>query len=323
MPQPQPADIVFICGALRSGSTLLALMLDRNPALKNPGEFDFLFDPFGDPTSDQSGGMAKALAMDGTTHQRGFDVHRIYLAHGLPFDWALRPRERVLDYVERLREPGKVLTINLHRNFAVAAEFFPQARFVHLIRDPRDVAMSAMNMGWSGVPYFGTWPWTDAERSWDRLAASVVSDRTLELRYESLVSEPAHHMKDLCGFLGVDYTPAMLDLAGTTYENPSAAFTYQWKRKLSAREAAEIDARVRPLIGQRGYPPAGPAMPPPSGRRLLQLRWRNRVNLIKFSATRFGWGHALIAPLIHRLPGTAVNRWLWRRTNRLNTPHLR
>ncbi|KJV06249.1 sulfotransferase [Methylocucumis oryzae] len=37
-------QLIFICGALRSGSTMLRLMLDHHPNIVNPGEFDFLFD---------------------------------------------------------------------------------------------------------------------------------------------------------------------------------------------------------------------------------------------------------------------------------------
>ncbi|MDZ7627639.1 MAG: sulfotransferase [Parvularculaceae bacterium] len=38
-------DIVFICGALRSGTTLLRIMVNHHPQLSNPGEMDFLFEP--------------------------------------------------------------------------------------------------------------------------------------------------------------------------------------------------------------------------------------------------------------------------------------
>jgi len=317
------AGTVFVCGALRSGSTLLSLMLARNPALRSPGEFDFLFDPFGDPDGAPLGGLAKARTMPGDAHRMLFDMHRRYAMSGADFDWSLPTVERVFNYVEKLHRPGQALTINLHRNFAAAAEFFPEARFVHLLRDPRDVAISAMNMGWSGVPYFGTWAWTDAERSWDRLAAFAPRERTFELRYEAMVSEPARCMQALCAFIGVDYTPAMLDLSGTTYDNPSAAFACQWKRKISQREASEIEGRTQPLIEQRGYVLSVAAPRQPQGLRLLRLKWRNRVNLTKFSARRFGWGHTLIAPILHRLPGTAAHRWLTQRTNRLNTAHLR
>jgi len=37
-------NLIFICGALRSGSSLTHVILDHHPEIKNPGEFDFLFD---------------------------------------------------------------------------------------------------------------------------------------------------------------------------------------------------------------------------------------------------------------------------------------
>ena len=42
------SNVIFICGALRSGSSLTHLMLDSHAQLKNPGEFDFLFDKITD-----------------------------------------------------------------------------------------------------------------------------------------------------------------------------------------------------------------------------------------------------------------------------------
>ena len=48
---------------------------------------------------------------------------------------------------ERFSSGSRWLAINIHRNFATAREFFPRARFIHLVRDPRDCARSAIGMG--------------------------------------------------------------------------------------------------------------------------------------------------------------------------------
>ena len=50
---------------------------------------------------------------------------------------------------------------------------WPDARFIHLVRDPRDVARSVIPMGWAGNTWVGVERWMEAERLWDRVRSSL------------------------------------------------------------------------------------------------------------------------------------------------------
>src|SRR5687767_8625456 len=112
------------------------------------------------------------------------------------------------------------------------AAIWPDARFVVLVRDGRDVALSVM-----GVPFGPNNAWA-AARSWatairqGREAAKRYPGRVLELRYEDLVSDPATWLVTTCNFLGLDYKDDMLAIERTdrskVTEDQSAWFTNVW-----------------------------------------------------------------------------------------------
>jgi hypothetical protein len=112
------------------------------------------------------------------------------------------------------------------------AEIWPDARFVHLIRDGRDVALSVMN-----VPFGPNNAWA-AARSWAQAirlghnAAERYTDRVLELRYEDLVFEPEREVTRVCEFVGLTYSPDMLAIERTdrskVTEDQSDWFTSVW-----------------------------------------------------------------------------------------------
>ena len=72
-------------------------------------------------------------------------------------------RALVADLAER--SAGK-LSLNIHRNAHIMAAVFPDAKVIHLVRDPRDVARSSVGMGWTGNSYFGVDHWIGTERDY-------------------------------------------------------------------------------------------------------------------------------------------------------------
>ena len=302
-PAPASAQPVFVAAALRSGSTLMALMLDRNPAMLNPGEFDFLFDSLG-----VDGGLAEAERMSAQDHDQFLVNNRIYQSKGIRFQPGQPVAERIRRYVAELQRPDRVLTLNIHRNFRAALALFPQARFVHLVRDPRDCARSAIGMGWAGNVFFGTRPWLDAEQSWERVRPLLAPEQFIELHYETLVSEPAATLERLCCFLGVPYTADMLDLAGTSYSAPSAAFANQWRKNMPAAEVRWVERSVGALLAARGYPAAAQADTPIGRAELMRLKLHNRSRIVAFQVRRYGLGLWAAEQLTRKLGWQAAAR---------------
>jgi len=293
---PLASPVVFVAGSLRSGSTLMSLMLDRHPGIRDPGEFDFLFDGLG---IDAGVSGAQALGSHGLDKFLGDD--RIYLLHGRRMPPGDDVVQRLRAYVDGVAGSGRSgwLALNIHRNFLSAHELFPEARFLHLVRDPRDCAASSIGMGWAGNVFFGAQPWVDAEDSWDRLRPRLAPGQALELHFEDLVTRPQETLTQVCSFLGLAYDPRMIDLSGTTYEPPSAAFAGQWRRKLSAREIGLVEARVgtRQLVA-RGYEPLYPNAPAIGGLAKLRLKLQDAAYRHRHRITHYGswlWLQELLA----------------------------
>jgi hypothetical protein len=249
-PVPSAGSLVFIAGSLRSGSTLLRLMLDRHSRISNPkpGEFDFLFDAFG-----SDGGLAAAQALSSQQLDEFITRHMVDRWLDVPIPAHGSTPERLRGYVGSHADRAQCIALCVHRNFLSAHEVFPEARFIHLLRDPRDCAKSSIAVGFAGNVYHGLDPWMQAEQSWDRLRPRLRPEQFVELRYEELVAAPQAVLTRICEFLDVAYEPAMLDLSDTTYEAPSPRFANQWRRTLGKRDIRLVEARAGHLMESRGY----------------------------------------------------------------------
>ncbi len=266
--------LVFVAGPLRSGSTLMTLMLDRHSSIKNPGEFDFLFDAFG-----VDGGLAAAQAMTSEGLDDFYSDDRGYLSSPQRLGPAAPVPQRLHELVSRYAEGVPCLALSIHRNFVSAHEIFPQARFIHLLRDARDCAKSAVAAGFAGNVYHGLEPWMKSEESWDRLRPRLAPHQYIEVRYEELVAEPEKVLTRICEFLGLSFEPKMLDLSSTTYEPPSPRFANQWRRSMSSRDIGLVEARVGAMMAARDYELVG------SGTRRLSA-WTRLVLRVQNAASR-------------------------------------
>lgn len=270
----------FVYGAHRTGTTLLRLLIHEHPALRNPGEYDFLlrhleFAPDGRLVYDLEG-----LESDFTFYMSGLDLPAT--EEGSPsFD-------AMLDALL----PGTSLrdSITVHDNLERLLDVVPRPRVVHLVRDPRDVALSVMHMGWVGLPDFGAQKWIEVERTWDRVRPRLRDEDVLELRYEDLLAHPEQELGRLCAFCGVDFDPAMLRFhERTTYGPLNTSSIGRWRHRLDERTIARIEGQLGDLLERRGYAPAGaPAVNDGAATRLL-LRTRNRLLRATRQARRIGY----------------------------------
>ncbi len=298
--------LFFICGALRSGTTLLRLMLDAHPKIANPGEMDFLVDFPAD---------ADASAATEAYHaylRRSW----IFNEHDLAIDPALGCEDLSRSFVAQLGREGEVLTINLHRHFDRAHGVYPHAKFVHLLRDPRDVARSSIGMGWASNVYFGVDHWIESERAIGRLRAQVSPDQILSVRYEDLLRDTERELERICGFIGVSYDPLMLSYPDTsTYDAPDPALAEQWRRKLGPREIGWVEGKAGDMMQALGYERSGhPAVVPG---RLERIYMKNADRLWRWrdQARRHGAGITAMSILARFVPVGAFRDYVAARRN--------
>jgi hypothetical protein len=159
---------------------------------------------------------------------------------------------------------------------------FPEARFVHVVRDGRAVASSLVQQPWwdgfggPGKWNFGPLPaedealWEESGRSFpvlaglewklvmeafDRAQALVPEQLWLELRYEDVVSEPRQQVGRLLDHLGLEWTDGFeRSFAGLEF-TPARAGAY--RDELTPRDVELLERALEPQLRAHGYPTAG------------------------------------------------------------------
>jgi Sulfotransferase family len=269
-PKPPP---LLVLGVRRSGTTLLRVMLDRNPVLAVPDESYFI------PT------LARRHGNRPDPDAFVDDLRRLRTLR----EWGLEPsevRERLhagmtlgeavsAIYESYAAKHGKERwgdkTPMYMQHLGLLERLFPSARFVHLIRDGRDAAVSFLAMP-EGVAT-RTWAHPDSPAGFAcqwreeveaaRTLGRRVGERYLELRYEALVGDAAGELRRVCDFAGLPWDPGMLDYAGKvdlsgkphqqSLARPPTPGLRDWRRELPDRDRAEFEAIAGDLLAELGY----------------------------------------------------------------------
>jgi Sulfotransferase family len=195
-------------------------------------------------------------------------------AEAAPQVRAILERVRTLGFVRGLRGVEQTPETSFALEAALLA--YPQAKTVHVIRDGRDVVCSLLERGWfradrggaddARLPY-GAQPrfWVEPERrdefahvsearraawAWRRYVTAARSrpDRTVELRYERLVAEPAAEADRVAAALGSD-AAALRDAFAQAHD----ASLGRWRRDLTEEQVADVEAEAGHLLAELGY----------------------------------------------------------------------
>jgi len=264
----------FIIGAGRSGTTLLRLILTGHSRLHIPPETWFLrplvrdFPLTGALTQPQFERAIETVVR----HERWPDMN--LAPDELRRKAAALPQPRLVDlidlvYQHLLDASGKQrLGDKTPHYFAIVPELatlYPRAKFIYLVRDGRDVAISWIDAGWQRYyePGF-EWPAAMAHLRLDRAA---YPNRVLEVRYEDLVRQPAEVTGQVCAFLDETFEQEMLDwrdradlvaardrhLHARLQQPLSDGAIAVWRHRLSAVECFAMEACLHRELAQSGY----------------------------------------------------------------------
>jgi len=206
----------FIVGAPRSGTTLLRMMLDSHPEIAIPPETGFVPEVLQRLRGDRVSWRALFEIITGYETWIDFHLSEESLAYRLqqiePFDMADGLRNFYQLYAERFGKRywgDKTPNYGLHMQ--EIRESLPEARFLHLIRDGRDVAASIQGL------------WFAPSRDWGELGADwswrVTAFRSqgqhcpfyMEIRYEELVKDTEAVLRKICSFLDISFDRRMTE----------------------------------------------------------------------------------------------------------------
>jgi hypothetical protein len=265
---------VLVLGVRRSGTTLLRVMLDRHSELAVPDESYFV------PQ------LADRHLRHVDRDEFVDDLRRIdTLAEwGVPLE---KVRARLTDrmpigaaiatvYAVYAEERGKARwgdkTPMYMQNLRLLERLFPDALFVHLIRDGRDAAMSFLSMP-KGL-MTETWmqprdaagfasQWRAEVKAAQRLGRRVGDKGYLEVRYEDLVEDVESVLRRISAFARLAYEPAMADYAGNvdvsakphqqSLRRPPTAGLRDWRLQMSPADVSAFDRVAGDLLAELGY----------------------------------------------------------------------
>lgn len=256
---------IFIGGCGRSGTTLLREMLNRHPAIACGPETSI----FGLPFDVQNQSVAWSVPKDELDSLASESENIVEYAESFFDRYLLRPygKPRWADKTpNNVRVLPKLLT------------WFPRGKFIHLIRDGRDVVCSLRHhpreriVDGRLVPVKRDNPIGQCATRWLKDTSAGFAfrghPRYLEVRYEELVMNPEHTLQQICSFVGEAYDPGMLkppapekvDMrSGRLMNNPNAAQSIssnsigRWKRDLSLQERRDFYEVAGELLVVAGY----------------------------------------------------------------------
>lgn len=268
----------FIVGASRSGTTLLRLIMAGHSRIHIPAETWFV-----EPLVQQ---LPLTQALSSAQARQAIDIitsHYRWPDMGIPADEFVKSAEALAEpkladivnlvYRRQLEAAGKSRFGDKTPQYIgivpELAALYPGAKFIHLIRDGRDVAISFIDADFEGRCYDGErfqWIWTIHKGIAYR--RSPQASDILEVRYEDLVSNPEPTVRAICKFLGEEFEPAMLQFQErremvpargrhihTKLEQPlSNDATQIWRKKLSGPECFAMEACIRNELALLDYP---------------------------------------------------------------------
>lgn len=237
---------VFIMSPVRSGSTLLRLILNAHSQLHSPHELHF---------RRLEAGVSTELcrrSMEVLGLERGDLEHLLW--------------DRVMH--RELVKSGKDFIVEKTPSNAFVwqriAACWPDARFLFLLRHPMSIAMS-----WHEADPVKR---TFEEATADALRYMRATQRARKalpghtVRYEELTADPEATVKDICGFLGIDWEPGMLQY-GARQEGELRKGLGDWKDKIATGsiqsgrklpDPAAVPKSLRKMCKTWGYPVEGP-----------------------------------------------------------------
>ena len=289
---------LLILGVRRSGTTLLRVMLDRHSQLAVPDESYFVpqladrhlrrVDP--DEFADDLSRINTVTEWQVPLAQVRARLHgRMPIGEAIGTVYAVYAEQR-----GKLRWGDK--TPMYMQNLRLLDRLFPDALFVHLIRDGRDAALSFFQVPFGVMTETWMHPRTPADFAcqWRTEVAAAralgrrVAPRYLEVRYEELVAEVEGTLRRICGFAGLGYEAAMADYAGAvdvsakphqqSLKRPPTPGLRDWRTQMPPDDVEAFERVAGDLLRELGYEAA--QTPDASGRarlasyRARALAWR-------------------------------------------------
>ena len=280
---------VFIVGAPRSGTTLTAKILGRHSSLFMPGETHFFSDIY---SNKQTLGSADLKSSKEKIWDRLKDMYKRYNEpeDQLRIDQIFHSHESVLSLQKKWSSYKDVFSSFMEAQAHSAGksrwgnnapkdlffvdeilQFFPDAKLVVCVRDPRDFLVSykkralvtsndqKQRISSLYHPLITSLLWKMNIRKLDTLKSKLKDTQLFIQNYEDIVTKPDAEIKKLCNFLDITYESKMQNIVtnnsseGSLKQGIFSSSIGRWERELSNEEVCLVEYLAGKQLSNYGY----------------------------------------------------------------------
>jgi len=273
----------FFVGCDRSGTTLFRAIFDSHPEMAIPGESFFIV-----PMARQRKLYENHLGFSNELFVSDLFKYSSFCKWNISKESVMKllteiPPETYTDAVRRVfflyaQIQGKSRygdkTPKYVCDIPILAKLFPEARFIHIIRDGRNVALSIQEIGIkSGLFRFRNIGecaihWRERVERGRKAGRQIGSERYLEVCYENLVEYPERTVRSLCEFIDLKFHNGMLQYFEranelvASFKNPLIQRNLflpltknlrDWRHQMSKKDLALFEILAGSLLSELGY----------------------------------------------------------------------
>lgn len=331
----------FIIGRPRSGTTLIQSILDAHPNVVIPGECPIILriysryghlEELNENTIETLIEAIKQLPgiefwpidfnevkQDLMKAKGKFDFQKIIKIIYLNFQ-SVFPKSEILTFGDKNPPYSKFPKLIL--------KIFPDAKFIHIVRDYRDHFLSVKKTGLiSAIEPVTIYLWKRSVIRIGKLSRKY-PDQIFTLNYENFVGDPEYYLRDICSFLNIPFEAETLkyrdskkkslehygeknreQLHKKLYSPIDASNTGKWKKELTEKEVITADFIAGKTASKAGYE-----------RKYKKIPWRLKASLLaRLCVIKMYLYYVLLLKI---LPD-GVRKKIKRRTPELNTFYLK
>ena len=332
---------IFIVGTERSGSNLLRLMLNQHSRIAIPHPPHIMRDMAG--LESQYGDLTDANRF----HKLATDVAQLVNMHFAPWPFLILADELISQskaqtlyglyaalYDLYAKHSGKARwgckSTFMYQQIESILKAHSQPKFIHLVRDPRDVAVSAGGSIFSRFhPFSEAQLWSEQQLEIEGWREHLGTDHYLRVRYEDLTAQPETELKHIMNFLGEQFDPAQIEFHNSGEARNLARLSQSWQNvqkptstksvgqyraRLNAQDLSWVESEAWDLMKIYGYSTENERRPtPPNNSQLFKIsivefmqKWKVESKALFFDRNfKRRWRRRFYLSQLSRIEGVA------------------